>query len=271
MLDYGIENQAPNASNIMYLPGNIQVETIERENYTGTVMLIEDPSRVFLGTSTQKAFSKDIPGKRINEMFEVYPDAIAAVNAGAFFDDGTASNAVGSYPLGLTVSNGEVVWSQAEGLSPGYAGFVGFNVDNKLIVVDHNLTHEEAEALNIRDGVGVGPALIRDMEVLPAADENSGYNPRTAIGQKEDGTVILLCINGRVFNSVGATYGDVANEMMTYGAANAALLQGGSATAMMYRPNNTQEPQLLTTISSLNGDKELQPRRLPTYWMIAGE
>ena len=271
VLDYGIENQEPNASNIMYLPGNIQIETIERENYTGTVMLIEDPSRVFLGTSTQEAFSKDTPGKRINEMFEVYPDAIAAVNAGAFFDDGTASTAVGSYPLGLTVSNGEVVWSQAEGLSPGYAGFVGFNEDNKLIVVDHNLTHEEAEALNIRDGVGVGPALIRDMEVLPAADENSGYNPRTAIGQKEDGTVILLCINGRVFNSVGATYGDVANEMMTYGAANAALLQGGSATAMMYRPNNTQEPQLLTTISSLNGDKELQPRRLPTYWMIAGE
>lgn len=71
VLDYGIENREPNASNIMYLPGNIQVETIERENYTGTVMLIEDASRVYLGTSTQEAFSKDIPGKRINEMFEV--------------------------------------------------------------------------------------------------------------------------------------------------------------------------------------------------------
>ena len=271
VLDYGIENQQPNASNIMYLPGNIQIETIERENYTGTVMLIEDPSRVFLGTSTQEAFSKDIPGKRIDEMFEVYPDAIAAVNAGAFFDDGTASTAVGSYPLGLTVSNGEIVWSQGEGISPGYAGFVGFNENNKLIVMDHNLTQEEAEALNIRDGVGVGPALIRDMEVLAATEENSGYNPRTAIGQKEDGTVILLCINGRVFNSVGATYADVANEMMTYGAENAALLQGGSATAMMYRPNSAQEPQLLTSVSSLNGDKELQPRRLPTYWMITGE
>lgn len=271
VLDYGIENQEPNASNIMYLPGNIQIETIERENYTGTVMLIEDPSRVFLGTSTQEAFSKDNPGKRISEMFEVYPEAIAAVNAGAFFDDGTDSTAVGSYPLGLTVSNGEVVWSQGEGLSPGYAGFVGFDEDNKLIVVDHNLTHEEAEALNIRDGVGVGPALIRDREVLAAADENSGYTARTAIGQREDGTVILMCINGRVFNSAGATYSDVANEMMNYGAESAALLQGGSATAMMYRPNSTREPELLTSISTLNGDKELQPRRLPTYWMVVGE
>ena len=218
VLDYGMENHQPNASNIMYLPGDIQIETIARENYTGTVMLIEDPSRIFLGTSTQDGFDTSIPGKRIGEMFDVYPEAIAAVNAGAFFDDGTASTAVGSYPLGLTVSNGEVVWSQAQGVSPGYAGFVGFNSDDKLVVVDHNLTPEEAEALNIRDGVGVGPALIRDREVLPAALENSGYNPRTAIGQREDGSVILLCINGRVYNSIGATYEEVANEMMTNGA-----------------------------------------------------
>ena len=271
VLDYGIDNQAPNTSNIMYLPGNIQIETIERENYTGTVMLIEDPSRVFLGTSTHEAFSKDIPGKRINEMFEVYPDAIAAVNAGAFFDDGTASTAVGSYPLGLTITGGKNISSPGEGLHPSLAGFVGFNRENKLLVFDHNLTPEEAEEQGIRDGVGIGPALIIDREIMPAADENSGYNPRTAIGQKEDGTVILLCINGRVFNSVGATYGDVTNEMMKYGADNACLLQGGSATGMMYRPNDTQEPQLLTSISSLNGDKELQPRRLPTYWMITGE
>ena len=271
VLDYGIENQESNASNIMYLPGNIQIEIIERENYTGTVMLIEDPSRVFLGTSTQEAFSKDIPGKRIDEMFEVYPDAIAAVNAGAFFDDGTASAAVGSYPLGLTVSNGEIVWSQAQGVSPGYAGFVGFNVENKLVVVDHNLTPEEAEALEIRDGVGIGPALIIDREVQPAAEANSGYNPRTAIGQKEDGTVILLCINGRVFNSLGATYADVANEMMTYGAESACLLQGGSATGMTYHPDSSSEPELLTSIYSMNGDTELKPRRLPTYWMVAAE
>lgn len=201
----------------------------------------------------------------------IYPDAIAAVNAGAFFDDGTASTTVGSYPLGLTIAGGKNISSPGEGLHPSLAGFVGFNSDNKLLVFDHNLTPEEAEELDIRDGVGIGPALIIDREIMPAADENSGYTARTAIGQKEDGTVILLCINGRVFNSAGATYEDVANEMMTYGADNAALLQGGSATAMMYRPNSTQEPQLLTSVSTLNGDKELQPRRLPTYWIIAAE
>ncbi|MBQ2928032.1 MAG: phosphodiester glycosidase family protein [Oscillospiraceae bacterium] len=272
ILDYGIDNAAPSSAGLMDLPGGIQVETIERENYTGTVMLIEDPSRVFLGTSTGgEDFSTDIPGKRINEMFDVYPDAVAAVNAGAFFDDGTASAAVGSYPLGLTISQGEHVWSQAQGISPGLEGFAGFNAKNELVVVDHNLTAEEATALDIRDGVGMGPALIIDMEIQPAAEENTGYNPRTAIGQKEDGTVILLCINGRVFNSLGATYADVANEMMALGAVNACLMQGGSATAMAYAPGGSQEPQLLTTISSMDGSTTLQPRRLPTYWMVAAK
>lgn len=267
VLDYGLESNGPEVASTMYLPGGIQIDTIERENYTGTVMLIEDPSRVFLGTSTQETFSKDIPGKQINEMFDVYPNTVAAVNAGAFFDDGTASTAVGSYPLGLTVSEGEIVWSQAQGISSGLEGFAGFNSDNELIVVNHNLTAEEAKELDIRDGVGMGPALIIDMEVQSAADTNSGYNPRTAIGQREDGTVILLCINGRVFNSLGATYADVANEMMTYGASNACMMQGGSATSMMYRPTG-KEPQLLTSVYSMSGETELTPRRLPTYWMV---
>ena len=204
-------------------------------------------------------------------MFKVYPEAIAAVNAGVFFDDGTGSSAVGSHPLGLTVSNGNVVWPDAQDLGPEFEGFVGFNSDNELVVADHSLTPEEAEALDIRDGVGIGPALIIDREILPATEENSGYAPRTAIGQTEDGTVILLCINGRVFNSSGATYGDVTNEMMNYGAKSACLLQGGSATSMMYRPNGTKEPQLLTSVYSEDGVQALQPQRLPTFWMVAGE
>ena len=272
VLDYGIESAAPDTASSRYLPGGIQIDTIERENYNGVVMLIEDPSRVFLGTSTDGAFSTEIPGKRISEMFDIYPEAVAAVNAGAFFDDGTASTAVGSYPLGLTISNGETVWSQAMGISPGLEGFAGFNSKNELIVVNHNLSPEEAAALDIRDGVGMGPALIINREVQDAAQTNSGYTPRTAIGQREDGTVILMCINGRVFNSLGATYAEVANEMMAYGAESACLMQGGSATAMAYHPEDSEkEPELLTTISSLNADTELKPRRLPTYWMVSAK
>ena len=95
--------------------------------------------------------------------------------------------------------------------------------------------------------------------------------PRTAIGQTSDGTVILLCINGRVFNSLGATYADVANEMMRYGAVSACLMQGGSATGMMYRSDTVSIPELYTSVQTMNGEKELTPRRLPTYWMVAAK
>jgi len=269
IVDYGITAGDAEASGSMDLPGGIRIETIERENYTGTVMLIEDPTRIFLGTSTDEAFSTDIPGKRISEMFARYPKTVAAVNAGAFFDDGTASATVGSYPLGLTISQGETVWSQAQGIAPGVSGFAGFNSNNELVVVNRNLTPEEAVAMDIRDGVGMGPALIIDREVLIDAEStDGGYTARTAIGQKEDGTVILLCINGRVWDSLGASYADVTNEMMNYGAANACLMNGGSSTAMAYNPGGTQQPQLLTSV--MVDDKQLTPRPQPTYWMVAG-
>ena len=271
VVDYGIDNTAPSTTAAMDLPGGVQVETIEGENYTGVAMLIDDPARVFLGTSTGgEDFSTSIPGKRIGEMFEGYPGTVAAVNAGAFFDDGTASAAVGSYPLGLTISQGEQVWSQAQGISPGMEGFAGFNAKNELVVVDHNLTPEEAVALDIRDGVSMGPALIIDRELQPGGLEEHGHNPRTAIGQREDGTVILLCINGRVFNSLGATYADVANEMMRLGAESACLMQGGSATSMAYCDSGSGV-HMLTSVRSMDGSQELQPRRLPTYWMVAGK
>lgn len=269
VLDYGVE---PGVATVVPDPSEgIRIELIEEENYTGVVMLIEDPARVFLGTSTDGDFSPDIPGKRISEMFDRYPNALGAVNAGAFYDDGTDSRAVGSYPLGLTVSDGVAPKSPGSNLTPGMEGFAGFDSKNKLVVLGHNLTPEEAAVLDIRDGVSAGPALIIDMEVQPAADVNSGYAPRTAIGQTSDGTVILLCINGRVFNSLGATYADVANEMMRYGAVSACLMQGGSATGMMYRSDLHSTAQLYTSIQTKSGDKELTPRRLPTYWLVAAE
>ena len=257
VVDYGLTGNASS--------GGIEIKTIDGEHYTGFAMIIDDPSRVFLGTSTDKGFSANTPGKRISEMFDRYPTALAAVNAGPFFDDGTTSNAVGSYPLGLTISEGETVWT--EGSYPNMKGFVGFNTDNELVVLNQNLTQEEAEKLNIRDGVSAGPALIIDREVLPAANEDSGYNLRTAIGQTEDGKVILLCTNGRVWDNLGASYREVADQMMALGAESACLLQGGSATGMMYRPDLPSVPQLYTTLSA----GQTQPRRQPTYWMVAAE
>lgn len=267
VVDYGLSGAATPSLAEQY--SGLHINAIEGENFTGTVMTVTDPARVFLGTSTDD-FSPDTPGKRIGEIMDAYPGAVAAVNAGAFYDDGTSNTAVGATPIGLTVAAGETLWTDTTGQAPSIHGFAGFTSDHVLVVSDRDLTAEEAEKLGIRDGCSVGPALIIDGQMRSGAAEQSSLNPRTAIGQKADGTVILLCINGRVFNSAGATYADVANLLWDMGAINACMMQGGSATGMMHRPDGSGTPELLTQVHSMSGEP-LSNRRLPTYWMVAGE
>ena len=118
-------------------PDGIRIERVAGDTYNAHVMIVRDPSTVYMGTSTEK-YSTAIPGKRITEMMEANPDAIAAVNAGAFFDDGTTSSTVGSYPLGLVMSESRCAWES--GKQPGLEGFAGFNNDNILVVSKKNLS-----------------------------------------------------------------------------------------------------------------------------------
>jgi exopolysaccharide biosynthesis protein len=61
-----------------------------------------------------------------------------------------------------------------------------------------------------------------------------GLNPRTAIGQRADGAVLLLIIDGRQTHSLGASMNDLINEMLDFGAVNAANLDGGGSTVLYY-------------------------------------
>ena len=248
-------------------PDGIRIERVAGDTYNAHVMIIRDPSTVYMGTSTEK-YSTAIPGKRITEMMEATPDAIAAVNAGAFFDDGTANATVGSYPLGLVVSQGRTAWES--GKQPGLEGFAGFNNDNILVVSKKNLTKKEAEALNIRDGCCFGPVLLMDGEVNPEAyNNNSGFNPRTAIGQRADGAVIFVCIDGRQVASPGGTYADIINIMVEFGAVNACNMDGGSSSVMMYRDERGLFGEAgATTMINNYSLLQSQPRRMPNFWMV---
>ena len=247
-------------------PDGIRIESYSGDTYNAHIMIIRDPSQVYMGTSTEK-YSTSIPGKRITEVMESSTDVIAAINAGAFFDDGTASSTVGSYPLGLVMSNGNCVWTR--GKQPGLEGFAGFNEDN-VLVVDHSMTAKRAKELKIRDGCCFGPALIINEEInMEAYNTNSGFNPRTAIGQRADGAVIFVCIDGRHAGSIGGTYADIINIMVEYGAVNACNMDGGSSSVMMYRDTTGRygtagETVMINNYSLLQS----QPRRMPNYWLV---
>ena len=248
-------------------PDGIRIERVAGDTYNAHVMIVRDPSTVYMGTSTEK-YSTAIPGKRITEMMDANPDAVAAINAGAFFDNGTSDSSVGSYPLGLVVSNSKTVWES--GQQPGLQGFAGFNNENILVVSQKNLSKKEAEALNIRDGCCFGPVLLMDGEVnLEAYNNNSGFNPRTAIGQRADGAVIFVCIDGRQVASPGGTYADIINIMVEFGAVNACNMDGGSSSVMMYRDERGLfgEAGAVTMINNYSL-LQSQPRRMPNFWMV---
>ena len=248
-------------------PDGIRIERVSGETYNAHVMIVRDPSTVYMGTSTE-SYSVNIPGKRITEMMASTPDAIAAINAGAFFDDGTASSKVGSYPLGLVMSNGRVAWES--GKQPGLEGFAGFTEDDVLVVSKTNLSKAKAQELGIRDGCCFGPVLIMDGQENPEAyNNNSGYNPRTAIGQRADGAVIFVCIDGRQASSLGGTYADIIDIMVEYGAVNACNMDGGSSSVMMYRDERglfgeAGEVAMINNYSLLQSE----PRRMPNFWMV---
>jgi len=252
-------------------PDGIRIEHVEGDTYNAHVMIVRDPSRVYLGISNYEGFSMDVPGKRINQAIED-EGASAAVNAGAFFDNGKSSSKVGSVPEGLVYSHGACVWST--GAPPnGITGFAGFNHDNILVVHQENITQAQAEELNIRDGCCFGPVLIMNGEVnMEAYNSKSGFNPRTAIGQRADGAVIFVCIDGRQASSVGGTYADVINIMLEYGAVNACNMDGGSSSVMMYRDTygiygEAGEVFMVNNYSLLQSE----PRRMPDYWMVRPE
>lgn len=249
-------------------PDGIRFESHSGDTYNAHIMIVRDPSKVYLGASTEN-FSTSIPGTRIDDQIET-DGAIAGVNAGAFFDNGTSDPAVGSVPEGLVYSKGVCKWTT--GSPPnGIKGFAGFNKDNILVVAQDNLSKAQAEELNIRDGCCFGPVLIMNGEINQEAyNSNSGWNPRTAIGQRKDGAVVFVCIDGRQAGSAGGTYKDVIDIMIEYGVVNACNMDGGSSSIMVYRDTYGLFGEA-GTVQVINSYSLLQerPRKMPTFWMVA--
>ena len=249
-------------------PDGIRFESHSGDTYNAHIMIVRDPSKVYLGTSTEN-FSTSIPGTRIDDQIET-DGAIAGVNAGAFFDNGTSDPSVGSVPEGLVYSKGACKWTT--GSPPnGIKGFAGFNKDNILVVAQDNLSKAQAEELNIRDGCCFGPVLIMNGEINQEAyNSNSGWNPRTAVGQRKDGAVVFVCIDGRQAGSMGGTYKDVIDIMIEYGVVNACNMDGGSSSIMVYRDTYGLFGEA-GTVQVINSYSLLQerPRKMPTFWRVA--
>ena len=201
---------------------SIEIIEIREEHFSGKLMVISDPSRLDIGLSPhmgERGVTLSTIAKNEN--------AVAAVNAGGFQNiDG---NDAGGYPMGIVIQDGEILYAQ-EGLDTYQ--IAGFNQDNVLIV-SNGMTMEEIEAAELRCAVSFGPVMVVNGK-LQVLQGGAGRQPRTVIGQREDGAVLLLTIDGRTLTSLGATFSEAAQVMLDYGAVSAVNLDGGSSTTMWY-------------------------------------
>ena len=221
----------------------IVISEIIGDSYRGKVMLIDDPSRVYLGTAPMK----DKEGLRIKSMMEHY-GAIAGINASGFADPDDSGT--GGEVMGMSY-DGEF-WGE-------YVNFYGsilITSDDKLVVGDV----KDWSKYDIRAGIQFGPVLIADGKAAITGTGGYGIQPRTAIGQREDGVMIFLVIDGRKVGwSLGCTMEDLIDILTKYGAVNAACCDGGSSSVLAYKG------EVINKNSSLNPD---YGRRLPNAFLV---
>ena len=221
----------------------IIIVDIMKKGFNGTMIIVLDPSRVFVGYPGFYGGN----GMILDELAARY-DALGGINGGGFIDeDGGGS---GGLPEGLTIVEGKSFYWAGSGAS------AAFDQNNILHVGGY--TVESAAEAGIRDCVSFGPALIIDGVGEYGPWMESGINPRTGIGQRADGAVLMCVLDGRQIHSIGASYGDLRDVMIDFGAVNADSLDGGSSTVMYFNGEYLNSP------SSASGTS----RYLPNAFLI---
>lgn len=192
---------------------------IKENGYEGYLGVIYDPSKVKLAVSKY-----NYKGEYLVDMAKDN-NAILAINGGGFVDQEGEGN--GGQAVGIVIKDGKIVNNTYTG-----KGIIGLTNDNKLYL--GKISAREAIEKGIRDAVEFGPFLIVNGEVSKVVG-NGGYgiHPRSAIGQRSDGIILFLVIDGRRATSLGADMDDLINIMQRYGAVNAANLDGGNSSALV--------------------------------------
>lgn len=245
----------------------VEIHDIVGNNFAGKMMIVNDPSKISLATT----YPWGEYGEELDKLV-TKNKAIAGVNGGLYKSDANK----GGRPLGVTVSNGEI-----QDISLGYTGLylIGFDTDNILRIISlEGKNKAQVEQIvkdeHIRDAIAFQEEasdknnhfvkLIVNSEKRELNGLGSGANPRTAIGQRKDGSVLFLVTDGRGKNGhLGATASDLIEIMEEWGAVNAANLDGGSSSTMYYK-----DRYLMTSVTFYYSNSSW---RLPTAFIVKEE
>ncbi len=223
----------------------IELVDVSSKTFKGYLLIVNDPSRVKLVAAPKLGKV----GSTTTQIVEYY-DAIGGINAGGFEDDALGT---GGKASGIIIQDGQL----KSGSTSGSYKIVGLDNKNRMIV-SNSMTYSKMKELNFVSAVTFGPVIILNGNpTIKSGDGGWGIQPRTAIGQKKDGTILMLVIDGRQAGSIGATLKNVQDIFLQYGAYNAFNLDGGASSTMIYDGNLINNP------SDIMGE-----RYVPTAFII---
>lgn len=227
----------------------LNLQKIESNRFVGYLLEIPDPKRIHVATAAdinEKGDTTSNIAKRAG--------AVAAINGGGFYDpNGTGT---GRLPYGFIMQDGKYVLGQQVG-DEEKVEFIGMTKKGNLIAGTYN--KRELREMGAVEGLTFGPPIIVNGEkMIKSGDGGWGISPRSAIGQRKDGTILFLVIDGRQPGySIGASLADMQNILYEQGAYIAANLDGGSSTTLYFNGQVVNKPADL-----------LGERMIPTAFVV---
>ncbi|MBP5489875.1 MAG: phosphodiester glycosidase family protein [Lachnospiraceae bacterium] len=229
----------PEGRKIVYDENGVYIEEVAGRTFFGKMMVIKDPAQVIVGTTYPWGeYGKDLD-KIVKEC-----GGVGGVNGGLYQSDQNK----GGKPYGVVVSKGQIQYN-----SPSQRGLYLIGLDESDILVVKDIQGMKAadvekyvKEAKIRDAVTFQEEasdvnnhfvpLVIDGKGRELSGQGSGSNPRTAIGQRADGAILLFVTDGRgAGGHLGATASDLISVMLDFGAVTAANLDGGSSSTMYYK------------------------------------
>ena len=183
------------------------------------------------GNAPLIAFGNEVKVKKKTSTFGKELGAIAAIN-GTFFDVANGGS------VDFVKMNGVVVKQNVLGKNGQRARHqqtaIVINDHGKLAFKKWDNTPNWENNLPEKDVMLSGPLLLFNnlVEELDTTSFTKARHPRSAIGIKANGKVILLTVDGRQDNSAGLSLHELTKVMRWLGCVSAINLDGGGSTTL---------------------------------------
>lgn len=223
------------------VPEGILIVTVRSKTYSGKLAIAGSPERTVLAKNSRKD-----RGSTVTELCGDY-DAILGVNASGFYDPN--GHGKGDVPVGLVISGGE---RSGEAKSERYQT-AGMDYENRFRM-GYGLDLGE-----MRDAVQFYPICVMEGRNMTDGSFGMGIQPRTLVGQRADGAMMFLVVDGRQpGHSLGIDISTCSDILIKYGCYSAMNMDGGSSSSMTYKG------EMVTRTSS----PMESGRYLPDAWVV---